>query len=123
MMARILIVDDERGITGMLKMIFELDEWNVEIANNVTDAQQALLKSTFDLVLTDMRMETPVAGAEVTAFAKQITPPPAVIILSAFPMSPEQWTACGADAFVQKGYTGTSELVNIAKQMVHHHAA
>jgi DNA-binding NtrC family response regulator len=122
-MARILIVDDERGITGMLKLIFELEHWNVEIANNVAEAQQALLKSTFDLVLTDMRMESPVSGAELTAFAKQITPPPAVIILSAFPMSRDQWTACGADAFVQKGYTGTSELVDVAKRIVHEPAA
>jgi DNA-binding NtrC family response regulator len=122
-MPRILIIDDERGITGMLKMIFELDQWAVEVANNVPEAEAALLKSTFDLVLTDMRMERPAAGAEITAFAKQIVPPPAVIILSAFPMSPDQWTACGADAFVQKGFTGTNELVNIAKRIVHEPAA
>jgi CheY-like chemotaxis protein len=122
-MARILIVDDERGITSMLKLIFELDHWTVEVANNLAEAQQALLKNTFDLVLTDMRMETAVSGAELTAFAKQITPPPAVIILSAFPMSRDQWMACGADAFVQKGYSGTNELVEVAKRMVHEHAA
>jgi DNA-binding NtrC family response regulator len=122
-MARILIVDDERGITTMLKLIFELDNWTVEVANNVAEAEQALLQNTFDLVLTDMRMETPVAGAELTAFAKQMSPAPAVIILSAFPMSRDQWTACGADAFVQKGYAGTNELVEVAKKMLHEPAA
>jgi CheY-like chemotaxis protein len=122
-MARILIVDDERGITSMLKLIFELEHWNVEVANSVPEAQQALLKDTFDLLLTDMRMENAVSGAELTAFAKQITPKPAVIILSAFPMSREQWMACGADAYVQKGYSGTNELVEVAKRMVHEPAA
>jgi CheY-like chemotaxis protein len=122
-MARILVVDDERGITGMLKLIFEYEHWTVSVANNVPDAEQALLSSAFDLVITDMRMESAASGAELTAFAKQISPPPAVIILSAFPMSSEQWSACGADAFVQKGYTGTTELVDIAKRMVREPAA
>jgi DNA-binding NtrC family response regulator len=122
-MARILVVDDESGITRMLKMIFELDGWSAEIASSVEEAQKAMLNSTFDVVLTDMRMAKPTSGAEVAAFAKQLQPAPAVIILSAFPMSGEQWSACGADAFMLKGYSGTSELVSLAKRMVHEPAA
>ena len=122
-MARILIVDDERGITSMLKLIFELENWTVEVANGGAEAQQALSKNHFDLVLTDMRMETPVSGAELTAFAKKMSPAPAVIILSAFPMSRDQWMTYGADAYLQKGYSGTNELVEMARRMVHEHAA
>src|SRR5262245_50608799 len=103
-MPRLLIVDDERAITDMLRLIFQREGWSVEVANTVSEAQQLLEQQSFDLVITDMRMETPLSGAAVARSAKDVSPSPAVIILSAFPMSGEQWSACGADAFVLKGF-------------------
>jgi CheY-like chemotaxis protein len=117
-MARLLIVDDERAITDMLRLIFQMEQWTVEIANSAAEALQLLATRIFDLVITDMRMETPSAGAQVSRAAKQAARPPAVIILSAFPMSSEQWAACSADAFVLKGHAGMSDLLRTAKKMV-----
>jgi DNA-binding NtrC family response regulator len=122
-MAHVLIVDDERAITDMLRLIFQMEHWTVEVANNVLDAQRLLAAEVFDLVVTDMRMETDAAGALVARAAKQVKHPPAVVILTAFPMSSAQWSACGADAFVLKGNTGIKELIRTAKKAIGDRAA
>jgi CheY-like chemotaxis protein len=117
-MPHLLIVDDERAITDMLCLIFQRESWSVEVANTAAAAQQLLARQSFDLVITDMRMETPQSGAAVARSAKDVSPPAAVIILSAYPMSSEQWAACGADAFVLKGFAGMVELIHTAKRVV-----
>jgi CheY-like chemotaxis protein len=58
---------------------------------------------SFDLILTDMRMETPLAGYEVVRAAHQIRPRPAIVILTAFPIPSSDWRASGADALLVKG--------------------
>lgn len=122
-MTRLLIVDDEEAITSMLRLIFQMERWSVEVANSVTEARQILARRPFDLVITDMRIDDPHSGVAVARSAKEAKPPAAVIILSAFPMSREQWTACGADAFVLKGYAGMKELIHTAKRVVGNLAA
>jgi DNA-binding NtrC family response regulator len=122
-MTRLLIVDDEEAITSMLRLIFQMERWSVEVANSVTEARQILARRPFDLVITDMRIDDPQSGVAVARSAKEAKPPAAVIILSAFPMSREQWTACGADAFVLKGYAGMKELIHTAKRVVGNLAA
>jgi len=102
-MSRILIVDDEPAIVGLLKSVLQLASFEIETARSAAEAKLRLLENHFDIVLTDMRMETPVAGFEVVRAARQLEPRPAIAILTAFPISPAEWRPSGADALIVKG--------------------
>lgn len=102
-MLRVLVVDDEAAILGLLRTILESSEFSVETAKSATEAKSRLKLEHFDLVLTDMRMETPIAGYDVVRAARQLEPRPIVVILTAFPLPPSDWRASGADALMVKG--------------------
>ncbi|MBV9075593.1 MAG: response regulator [Acidobacteria bacterium] len=101
-MPKILIVDDEPAILSMLKIALAAS-FEVETARSAAQGIAAVGSDRFDLVLTDMRMETPAAGYEVVRAACRQNPRPAVAILTAFPISPSEWRPSGADALLVKG--------------------
>jgi CheY-like chemotaxis protein len=102
-MFRILIVDDEPAILGLLKSVLELASFEIEAARSAEEAKLRLSEKRFDIVLTDMRMETPAAGFEVVRAARQLRPRPVIAILTAFPISAAEWRPSGADALIVKG--------------------
>ena len=112
-MFRVLIVDDERSILGLLKTILELSEFQVETATSAKEALTFLDEGNFEVVLTDMRMETPTAGFDVIRSARKLQPRPAIAILTAHPLSPAEWKPSGADALFIKG----TELINLPDKL------
>jgi DNA-binding response OmpR family regulator len=121
MAERILVVDDERSITMMLRMILEAEGWTVETASSAGEALRVLRASEFDIVITDMRMETPVSGMEVAGFAKASKARPAVVILSAFPLQTSDWVG-RADAYLQKGGS-VHEMIAVVTELLRARAA
>jgi CheY-like chemotaxis protein len=99
----VLIVDDEPSILDTLKDILETREFEVSTAASANDAIRQLGQLAFDLVLTDMRMESSTAGYEVVRKATSLSPRPVVVILTAFPIPSIEWRASGADALYIKG--------------------
>jgi DNA-binding NtrC family response regulator len=85
MKRRILLVDDEIPILLTLKAILEMNEFEVETAESAREAEEKLNASTFQMVITDMKMETDTAGYDVLRAAKRQTYSPATAILTAFP--------------------------------------
>jgi CheY-like chemotaxis protein len=67
------------------------------------EAKSRLRQAKYDLVLTDMRMETPISGYDVVRAAQQMHPRPAIAILTAFPIPSADWRSSGADALLVKG--------------------
>jgi two-component system response regulator PilR (NtrC family) len=102
-MIRVLIVDDEDAILTMLKLVLESAAFQVETAHSAAQAQSCLQKEAFDVVLTDMRMESATAGYDVVRAARQLRPRPAIAILTAFPIAASEWRKSGADALLIKG--------------------
>ena len=102
-MTRILIVDDEAVIAEMLKLVLQSSSFEVETARSAAQALTTLRQKPFDIVLTDMRMETPTSGFEVVKAARQLQPRPAIAILTAFPIPAFEWRPSGADALLVKG--------------------
>lgn len=121
MSQRILVVDDERGITTMLRMIFESKGWEVLTASSAAEALHILRGEEFDVVVTDMRMETAVSGMEVAGFAKESKSKPAVVILSAFPLQTGDWVG-RADAYLQKG-GNVHEMIDVVSELLRARAA
>src|ERR1700748_2210892 len=97
MKRRILLVDDELAILLTLKAILEIHGFDVETAASAREAKSKLRNGNYHMVMTDMRMESERAGLEVVQAAKQAECQPAIAMLTAFPLTGDEWRDQGAD--------------------------
>lgn len=102
MKRRILLVDDELAILLTLKAILEMNGFEVETAASAREAEQKLGGAEFDLIITDMRMETETAGYDVIRAARQQSYNPATAILTAYPSLGTEWKNRGAQSLLVK---------------------
>jgi DNA-binding NtrC family response regulator len=84
----VLVVDDEPGIRAALEANFSGRGWHVETASGVNDANMALERRAFHLVVSDIRMPDG-DGLEVMRSARRLAPATAVILLTAFGTVPD----------------------------------
>ena len=85
MKRRILLADDELTVLLTLKAILEMNGFEVETAASAREAKEKLRHSTFDMVITDMWMESETAGLEVIRAARSQPYNPATAVLTAYP--------------------------------------
>ncbi len=112
---QMLLVDDDLAVLRSLKAIFETRDFEVQTATSAREAGASLERQPFDLVITDMRMESETAGYDVVRRAKCQVRKPAVMILSAYPIPPEDWRRAGADAMFMKGGSAVRMLDEIER--------
>jgi DNA-binding response OmpR family regulator len=74
------------------------------------------------MVITDMRMESDQSGREVIAAARLASYHPAIAMLSAFPVSDEDWQTMGADKMLVKPMHTRILLEQIEKLLASHEA-
>ena len=110
MKRRILLVDDDVAVLLTLKAVLEMHGFEVQTAQSVTDAAQKLAAGTYQMVITDMRMETDTAGQQVVQIARQQKYQPATAILTAYPPDEGDWRESGAGSLLVKP-VGTKDLV------------
>ena len=84
-MARILLVDDEESIRGLLKRGLEMDGHAVSTAADGEDGLGRLVESDggFDVVLTDIRMPA-MDGIALAHAAKRAFPDLIVLLMTGF---------------------------------------
>ena len=102
MKRRVLLVDDEISILLTLKAVLEISGFDVDTAASAREGKLLLRQRQYDMIITDMRMESDAAGAEVIASARTAPYRPAVALLSAYPVSEEDWQQMGADQMLVK---------------------
>lgn len=78
---RIMVVDDETIVGKRLKRLFEKSGFDVEIFTESSAAVENIKKKTFDIIITDLRMEG-IDGIEILETAKEINPDIQVIIIT-----------------------------------------
>lgn len=79
---RLLVVDDEDSITFLLQTEFEeLTDYEVDVAQNGTEAINLIQSNLYDVVLLDIKMPR-VGGIEVLKFLKEHSPTTQVIMLT-----------------------------------------
>jgi CheY-like chemotaxis protein len=117
MSARILVVDDEEPVSSMLKVVLEASGYTVVTASSAVDGVRLLAAEPFEVVLTDMKMETDNAGYEVVRAARAMPDPPGVVIITAYPLLARDWRAAGADAAMSKP-TQMSLLLEVVDELV-----
>ena len=99
----------------MLKAAFETNGYSVVSAASAAEAVATLAARSFDAVITDMKMESDSAGFDVVRAARALANPPAVLILTAFPILARDWHAAGADALLSKPSNITQLLDTVAE--------
>jgi CheY-like chemotaxis protein len=102
MKRRILLVDDEISILLTLKAVLEISGFDVDTATSAREAKLRIKQSQYDMVITDLRMETDAAGADVIAAARTAKYRPAVALLSAYPVTEDDWHQMGAGQMLVK---------------------
>jgi CheY-like chemotaxis protein len=103
-MVHALLVDDEEVVLRMLAQVLGLNEFSVVTASSSAQATAILAeKEIFDMVVTDLKMESPLAGFDVVRAARQVVPRPLIVVLTAFPVPASDWRDAGADALLVKG--------------------
>ena len=80
---RILVVDNDRDMVGVLRRQFEEEGWKVEVASSGAAALAALAEEDVDVVLTDLVMDD-VDGLALVREAQRLERPPRVILMTAF---------------------------------------
>ena len=120
MKRRILLVDDELAILLTLKAILEINGFDVDTAASAKEAIARLSGNTYQMVITDMRMETETAGYDVIREAKKQDYDPAVAILTAFPLLGSDWKEEGADSMLVKPMNTNDLLRQIEALLVNH---
>lgn len=120
MKRRILLVDDELAILLTLKAILEINGFEVETAASAKEAKGKLPQSEYQMVITDMRMETETAGYDVIREAKKQSYDPAVAILTAFPLLGSDWKEEGADSMLVKPMNTNDLLRQIEALLIAH---
>lgn len=116
-MIRTLLVDDDEAILSLFSTVLEMSGFSVEVASSGSEATNVLSARNFDVVITDLRMETHTAGFDVVRAAVKLTPRPLVIVVTAFPVPASEWRKTGADALYVKG-TSMMALPEQVKQLL-----
>ncbi len=104
---RVLVVDDEIGHADvMAEAIARMPGggYSVKQAHNLADAKRFFTEEEFDLVITDLRMDTPNDGMELLHFVRRARPQTEVIVVTAHGDVPTSVQAIknGAYDFIQK---------------------
>jgi DNA-binding response OmpR family regulator len=102
MRRRILLVDDEVAVLLTLKAVLEISGFDVDTAASAREGVSRLHTRQYHMLITDMRMESDAAGVEVIKAARAADYHPAIALLTAFPVSEEDWQEMGADQLLVK---------------------
>lgn len=117
---RVLLVDDEVSVLLTMKAILEITGFEVDTAASAREAKSKLKLREYQMVITDMRMESDAAGRDVIHAARTAPYHPAVALLTAFPE--DDWADMGADKMLVKPMQ-TGVLLKQIEKLLDTHAA
>ncbi len=80
--AKVLLVDDDPASRLTLKTVLELSGYTVDCAASAAEAVGKLDEREYELVLSDLQMESPNAGLKVLAHARMMDYKPATALLT-----------------------------------------
>ncbi len=122
MKRRILLVDDDVAILLTMKAVLEISGFDVDTAASAKEARGKIRSREYHMVISDMRMESDAAGAEVIQAARSAPYHPAVALLTAFPVGEDDWDGVAPDKILVKA-THTRVLLQQIEKLFTSHAA
>ena len=119
---RVLLVDDEVTVLLTMKAVLEISGFDVDTAASAREGKSKIKLREYQMIITDMRMESDAAGREVIQAARTAAYHPAVALLTAFPMAEDDWQEMGADKMLVKPMQTAALLRQIENLMASHAA-
>src|SRR5580700_4028436 len=83
-LARVLVVDDDPTSRLTLQTVLEAGGYHVDAAASAAEAVGKLDEQEYQLVLSDLQMESPEAGLKVLAHARMMSYKPATAIVTTY---------------------------------------
>jgi CheY-like chemotaxis protein len=83
-LARVLLVDDDPTSRLTLQTVLEAGGYRVDAAASAAEAVGKLDEQEYELVLSDLQMESPRAGLQVLAHARMMDYKPATAIVTTY---------------------------------------
>lgn len=116
-MKRILVVDDEKQITRMLRASLQSSGYQVTVASNGLEAYERFEAERPDLIITDLAMPE-MTGLELTRAVRQVSLTP-IIVLSVRDTDAMKVAALdeGADDYLTKPFSMVELLARVRAQM------
>ena len=122
MKRRILLVDDDVAVLLTFKAVLEISGFDVDTAASAREGKSRIRSREYHMIISDMRMESDVAGREVIQAARTASYHPAVALLTAFPEDEVGWDGAGPDKVLIKA-TQTRVLLQQIEKLFGSHAA
>jgi len=82
---RVLLVDDDVTVLLTMKAVLELNSFDVDTAASAREAKSRIKLREYQIIITDMRMESDASGREVIQAARNAPYHPAIALLTAYP--------------------------------------
>ena len=83
-LARVLVVDDDLASRLTLQTVLEAGGYRVDAAATAAEAVGKMEDQEYQLVLSDLQMESPEAGLKVLAHAQMMNYQPATALITAY---------------------------------------
>jgi CheY-like chemotaxis protein len=87
-LARVLLVDDDPTSRLTLKTVLEAGGYSVDAAASAAEAVGKMETGEYELVLSDLQMESPEAGLKVLAHARIMDYKPATALITTYRNAP-----------------------------------
>ncbi len=87
-LARVLLVDDDPASRLTLQTVLRAGGYHVDAAASAAEAVSKLDEAEYELVLTDLHMESPESGLKVLAHARIMDYKPATALITTYRESP-----------------------------------
>ncbi len=119
---RVLLVDDEVAVLLTMKAVLEISGFDVDTATSAHEGKSKIRSREYQMIMTDMRMESDAAGREVIHAARTAPYHPAVALLTAYPVEEDAWQEMGADRMLVKPMQ-TPVLIRQLEKLLESHSA
>jgi DNA-binding response OmpR family regulator len=119
---RVLLVDDEVAVLLTMKAVLEISGFDVDTATSAHEGKSKIRSREYQMIITDMRMESDASGREVIHAARTAAYHPAVALLTAYPVEEDAWQEMGADRMLVKPMQ-TPVLIRQLEKLLESHAA
>jgi DNA-binding response OmpR family regulator len=82
---KVLLVDDDDAVRGMMKAVLEHKQFEVVTASNVSEALRHIASESFDVLITDLHMPNPGDGFTVITAMRHSQPNALTLLVSGYP--------------------------------------
>jgi len=98
-----LIIEDDEGMRSLLEDFFKEEGFEADSVSNGSEAFRILVRDTFDLIITDIRMPG-LTGLDILPGIKRLHPEVPIIVITAFGSEEIHRKAMkrGATAYLEK---------------------